>query len=310
MQTSTAQARTALAGPRRALATALLAAAPLLAAQPSARAGEVMTWLMPDFAPASIPVAGKPGQGVADQAVKFVVARWPQAEHRFLYANASRTWEMLARGEQACFAAALRTPDRERVAYFSNANRLPPPSLVVRRDALASVPLNSAGEVNLAALLAQRTLRGLVVEKRSYGTLVDKAIAQRPAHSALHTTATGSYGKNIFRMIAAGRTDYTLDYDFAFAYELAQTPELSALATVPIAGSGAPVTAGFACPRTAWGRAAIVRIDRILGTPEGAAALVRAQSSWQTESSRRRYAADMAEFARQRARPSPAADFE
>ena len=291
-----------------------IAAALLLAvhgaASSSAAPGEAMTWVMPDFAPASIPVNGKPGQGVADQAVNFVIGKWPQAQHRFVYANARRTWEMLARGEQVCFAAALRTPDRERIAYFSNANRLPPPGLVVRRDSLPSLPVNGAGEADLPALLARAGLRGLVVDKRSYGALADQAIAGRPAQSALQTTAAGNYGKNIFRMIAAGRADYTLDYDFAFAYELARAPELAALATVPIAGSGAPVTVGFACPRTAWGRAAILRIDRILGTPEGAAALVRAQSSWQTESSRRRYAADTAEFARLRARPSPAADFQ
>lgn len=296
------------ARPRTAAAAAL--ACLLLAASGPVQGGNVMTWLMPDFAPASIPVDGKPGQGVADQAVNYIIGKWPDAEHRFIYANARRTWEMLGRGDQACFAAGLRTPDRERIAYFSNANRLPPPSLVVRSDVLPSVPLNSAGEADLPALLAQPALRGLVVEKRSYGAVADQAIARRPAQSALHTMAAGSYGKNIFKMIAARRTDYTLDYDFAFAYERARAPELAALTTLPIAGSGAPVTAGFACPRTAWGRAAIIRIDRLLGTREGAAALVRAQSSWQTESSRQRYAADTAEFARQRARPSPAADFQ
>lgn len=298
----------------RALAYRALAAAVTMAISTAlpgaAQAKQVMTWVMPDFAPASIPVNGRPGQGVADQAVNFIMARWPDTEHRFIYANARRTWEMLGRGDQVCFAAALRTPDRERIAYFSNANRLPPPSLVLRSDALPSVPLNDAGEADLPALLAQRALRGLVVEKRSYGALADQAIAQRPAQSALHITAAGSYGKNIFKMIAAGRTDYTLDYDFAFAYERARTPELAALTTVPIAGSGAPVTVGFACPRTAWGRAAIIRIDRLLGTREGAAALVRAQSSWQTDASRQRYAGDTAEFARQRAKPSPASDFE
>ncbi|WP_082551449.1 TIGR02285 family protein [Massilia sp. Root351] len=309
MPASAPQASASLPLHRRALSVALAVAA-LLSACRAAQAGDVMTWVMPDFAPASIPVNGKPGQGVADQAVNFILARWPHTEHRFIYANARRTWEMLGRGEQVCFAAALRTPDRERIAYFSDANRLPPPSLVVRSDTLPAIPLNSAGEANLTALLAQGALRGLVVDKRSYGEFADQAIAQRPAPSGLHTTAAGNYGKNIFKMIAAGRTDYTLDYDFAFAYERARAPELATLATVPVAGSGAPVTAGFACPRTPWGRAAIIRIDRLLGTREGAAALVRAQSSWQTESSRQRYAADTAEFARRRARPSPASDFD
>lgn len=276
----------------------------------AAQAREVMTWVLPDFAPASIPVDGKPSNGVADQAVNFLMAKWPQAEHRFLYANARRTWQMLSQGEQVCFAAALRTPERERIAYFSNTNRVPPPGLVVRADVLPLLRMNSAGEADLPALLAQGTLRGLVVENRSYGVLADQAIARKPKTSTLQTTAAGNYGKNIFRMIAAERADYTLDYDFAFAYELARTPELAGLKAVPVAGTGAPVTTGIACPRTKWGRSVILKIDRLLGTREGADALVRAQATWQTESSRQRYAADVAEFARERAKPSPAADFD
>lgn len=292
---------------RHALACAGLLA--LLLAPGAAHCAETMTWVMPDFAPASIPVNGKPGKGIADQAVNFVMQHWP-AQHRFIYANATRTWQMLAQGEEVCFAAALRTPERERIAYFSNTNRVPPPQLVVRTDALPGVPLNAAGEADLDALLAQETLRGLLVDKRSYGAVADAAIARKPSGAKLQATPAGNYGKNIFKMIVAGRADYTMDYDFAYAYERAQAPELAALTVVPVAGGGAPVTVGVACPRTAWGRAAIMKIDRLLGTREGAAALVRAQSTWQTSASRQRYAADTAEFARQRARPAPAADFE
>jgi uncharacterized protein (TIGR02285 family) len=281
-----------------------------LAAPGAAPAQEVMTWLMPDFPPAAIPVNGKPSNGIADQAVNFITARWPDMEHRYVYANARRTWELLARGEPMCFAAALRTPERERIAYFSNTNRVPPPMLVVRAAALPSVPLNSAGEADLPALLAQETLRGLVVEKRSYGAVADGALARRPRRSMLQTVPATSYGKNIFKMIVAQRTDYTLDFDFSLAYEKALAPELAVLKAVPLAGSSAPVTTGIACPRTAWGRAAILRVDRLLGTREGAEALLRAQSTWQTEAARQRYAADAAEFARQRARPSPASDFQ
>ena len=298
----------ATAGVAAPLAAGVLAAALLLPG--AARAADVMTWVLPDFAPASIPVNGRPGNGVADQSVNFLMAKWPEAEHRFIYANARRTWAMLSQGEPVCFAAALRTPDRERIAYFSNTNRIPPPGLVVRADVLPRLRLNSAGEADLPALLAQGALRGLVVENRSYGALADEAIARKPSHATLQTTAAGNYGKNIFKMIAAERADYTLDYDFAFAYELARAPELATLRTVPVAGTGEPVTTGIACPRTKWGRVTILKIDRLLGTREGADALVRAQATWQTEATRQRYAADVAEFARQRAKPSPASDFD
>ncbi|MYN06614.1 TIGR02285 family protein [Pseudoduganella aquatica] len=276
----------------------------------AAQAKDVMTWVMPDFPPAAIPVNGKPGNGVADQAVNFITARWPDAEHRYIYANARRTWEILERGEAVCFPAALRTPERERIAYFSNTNLLPPPVLIVRGASLPSVPLNSAGEADLAALLERAKLHGIVVDKRSYGAAADGAIARRPRHSSLQIIPVSSYGGNILRMIAAKRADYTLDYDFALAYEMSRAPELATLKTVAVAGGSAPVTVGVACPRTPWGRAAIRRIDRLLGTREGAAALMQAQTRWQTEASRQRHAAALAEFTRQRGKPSPASDYE
>jgi uncharacterized protein (TIGR02285 family) len=274
-----------------------------------AGATETMVWVMPDFPPASIPENGQPGNGVANRVVRYIVSKWPEAEHRFVYANAKRTWQMLEQGDKVCYAAALRTKEQEQVAYFTNTNMLAPPSLVVRHASLAAVPRNAAGEVDFPSLLASRKLRGLLVEKRSYGAMVDDLIARSPQQERPATTSTGNYGQKIFQMIAADRVDYTIDYDFTFSYEWSRHSELGALQTVPIAGNTALVTTGVACPRTDWGRATITKVDRIVGTRDGADALLQAQNAWHTEGARQRYAAQFAEFARQRARPAAAGEY-
>ncbi|WP_374580200.1 TIGR02285 family protein [Pseudoduganella sp.] len=291
----------------RRLLPSCLAAAAVLAAPPL-RADEQMTWLMSDFPPITIPVDGAPTTGIADQIVRYLARHWGHDDHRYVYANSKRTWLMLERGSQACFAAALRTPERERTAYFSNTSLVPPPVLIVRADMLPSLPLNAAGEVVLAQLLARRAARGAIVENRSYGPQLDAMLAQHP-EANLEKTAIGDYGRNVLLMVARGRADYTFDYDFALAYGQSLQAELAQLRTVAIAGNAQAVLAGVACPRTPWGRRMIRKIDSILGTPAGADMLMRAQDTWLTPAGKQRYQSQMAAFQRLRSKPGAEADY-
>ncbi len=284
------------AAPALALFAALLA--------PGAEARDTMTWLMPDIPPASMPVDGKPTTGIADQIVLYISAHWPEAEHRFIYANPKRTWLMVERGERACVVAALRNAERDKLAYFVNTNLVPPLQLVAQESTLPRLPLNGHGEVDMEKLLADPALRGIIVERRSYGAAVDELLAKRPASSRMETTSVGDYGRNVLKLVSHGRADYTLDYDYALQYASKSEPEIGALKTVPIAQNNKPMLGGIACPRNAWGMATVKRIDQIVGTPEGAAAMIKAQNSWHTQASQQRYAAQINEFQRQRAKPA------
>lgn len=285
-----------------------LAAAALLLAAPL-HAQEQMTWLMSDFPPVTIPVHGAPTNGIADQIVRYLAAHWGHDDHRYVYANSKRTWNMLEQGSKACFAAALRTPERERTAYFSNTSLVPPPVLIVRADAVAALPLNAAGEVDMAQLLSRRQYRGAIVDNRSYGPQLDAMLAQHAATANLEKTAIGDYGRNVLLMVARSRADYTLDYDFALAYGQTVQPDLARLRSVAIAGISQAVVAGVACPRTPWGRSMIQKIDQILGTAAGAEMLMRAQNAWLTDAGKQRYRSQMLEFQRLRAKPSAAAEY-
>ncbi|MCC2632620.1 MAG: hypothetical protein K0S48_506 [Ramlibacter sp.] len=269
----------------------------------TAQARDVMSWLMPDVPPASMPVNGQPTSGIADQVVLYVIKHWPDAEHRFIYANPKRTWLMIERGERACVVAALHTAQRAPLAHFVDTNLVPPLQLIVREATLAQLPLNERGEADLKKVLADPRLRGIVVERRSYGQQVDRMLAGRPAGSRLETTAVGDFGRNVLKLVSHGRADYTLDYDYALQFSSRDEPDIGKLHPVPIAQNNKPMLAGIACPRNAWGLAAARRIDRIVGTRDGAAALLKAQSSWHTQASQQRYAAQINAFQLQRSRP-------
>ena len=90
-------------------------------------------------------------------------------------------------------------------------------------------------------------------------------------------------------MLRIGRADYTIGYDIALNQDPAGNPHLGQLVSQAIAGASEPTHAGVACPRNAWGRAAIQGIDKVLGTPAGAAMLKEVAERWLTPEARQHY---------------------
>jgi uncharacterized protein (TIGR02285 family) len=271
----------------------MLAAAQQASAQPEPRVNAI-TW-----------ITGEPSTGEAPPPFPEVLAaylkdHWPQANHSLVQANAKRSWQMVLNGDQACLLSALRTPEREKSAYFSNTLLGPPQQLIVRRDKLATLPRNAAGEVELPLLLADARLRGAFVEARSYGPVNDAELAKVARNANVARYATSDFGSRIVTMLVKDRADYTI------GYELTLTPDDGlALTSEPIAGASAPALAGIACPRNTWGRAVIRNVEQILGTPSGVALLRREAERWlATPETRKRYGPQLEEFYRQRAKPA------
>lgn len=284
-----------------------LAAALLLTLAVQAQA-DTMTWVMRDFPPSSMPVGGRPSQGLADEFVKAMVKRWPEVEHRYLVANNTRIVAMLEGGEPACFTTALRVPERERMAYIADMLLVPPQMLITRAELLPRLPRNARGEVRLPQLLADATLHGVLVQSRSYGSQLDQQLRAAPPGPQL------SYSPAAVRplgLVALGRADYSIDYDYTLAFEQFSHQALrqAELASVPIEGNTQTLVAGIACPRTAWGRRMILKIDRLLAQlaqdPQARSGVER----WMTPQARAAYGRAIEEFYRRRSQPTPESAF-
>lgn len=283
---------------------ALSIALPLLAAAPSASAElrvEHIIWLSADPPSAKDSASNT---GLTAQLVHFMTRQWPEVRHTIVQANARRAWQMLAQGEPACQASSVRTPEREKLAYFTNTLLGPPLQLIARRDKLDALPRNAAGEVDVERLLADPRLRGALVDGRSYGGPIDKLLARRPPNPALTLYAASDFGSKLLPMLAIDRADYSIEYDIALSQEREHNPQMSRLISLPIEGASEPMQVGVACPRNAWGLAAIRGIDKALGTPAGAAMLRQAGDRWLTPESRQHYGARMDAFYKERAKPS------
>ena len=268
-------------------------------------------WILQDFPPAQMPANGKLGQGFRDEVVRVVMASWPEADHQFIVANAARTWLMLSEKEEACHVGAQQTPEREKLAYFTPFAVLPPLQLVVRKDTVAKLPLTTDGEVVLADLLASPTLKGMLIDTRSYGKGLDDVIAQRARKDTVMTVQAGDLGKTVPLMLAARRGDYILEYEFVLNYHKQQNkPQLDDVTSLPIAGFSKALLTNVVCPRSPWGQKTIRRIDSILSKTVDSNGIRASVEAWLSPETNKRYKAEMNAFAKGRKKPTDPALFE
>lgn len=277
---------------------------PARAAEPPVR---TITWVNSDSSGVVVPGERASGNananagGMAARLITFMEQHWPQVKHELLLANARRSQQMIEAGEPVCRANWLRTPEREKIAYFTNMQLTPPLQLIVRRDTVAKLPRNAAGEVILPQLLADKRLQGALVDGRSYGATLDEVLAKRPANAAVTLYSPRDAGVRMLQMLALSRTDWAIDFDMALVM-VGETP--TPLVSVPIQGASELLMGGVACPRNAWGLAAIRGIDRALGTPAGAQMLRESLLFWLTPEARAHYGPRLDAFYRERAKPT------
>ncbi|WP_077037840.1 hypothetical protein [Pelomonas sp. KK5] len=285
--------------PRRLLLRLLPLTLGLAALRPAAAVEvEQITWLLSARPGGEATEESRMGDALRD----FIEAAWPQPHYIRVPANARRAWQLIEQGERVCQSSSIRTAERERIAYFADTLLGPPLQLIVRGDMLASLPRTAAGEADLPRLLAEAKLRGALVDGRSYGRSID-AMLTMPG-PALTRYASSDFGSQIQTMLALGRADWTIGFDAELSQAQRRAPALRQLRSLPIAGNAEMVRAGIACPRNAWGLAAIQGIERVLGTPTGAALLKQQALYWLTPETRGRYAAQFDEFYRERAKPA------
>jgi len=234
-----------------------------------------LTWVMAVPPPAHI----GDRTGYADETLDWFTARLPEYRHDVITANSNRLEDMLASGDGVCGAAMLETPERERDTKFSRPVYWTQPNRLIvsaQRPAALDAHLNARGEVDLPALLADRSYAGGLQFGRSYGAGIDRALAQqRPGEGAVLVSIRGP---GHFDMLAGGRFDWTLGYPMEalwWAGRLAGSSEKAhflaelggdnlAYLSRPIAGS-TDLTAGYiGCSRRPIGLGVIAAIDRLI----------------------------------------------
>lgn len=230
---------------------------------------EPLRWLVRDVPPYFSYVDGKQPQrpsdlqnGEIDGFLRLLIGHLPQYRHEFFDAGFPRFEAMVRQqGQTLCSALHVRTPERLDWLYFTH---LYPPlfsrqiHLIVRRE---SWPKFEAlgNTVQLADVLAQTKLEGLLPRGRAYGPKID-ALLQARAEQAPKTIVAAK-GMHLLAMLRAGRMDYTLDYPATVDEFLRSAGPGSELLKIPLAEARSTLVATLACSRTPEGKRQIEAID-------------------------------------------------
>jgi uncharacterized protein (TIGR02285 family) len=165
----------------------------------------------------------------------------------------------------------LKTPARERDTvfsapiYWSLPNRL---IVSAARPAALDAHLNPIGEVDLPALLADRTYAGGLQFGRSYGAGIDQALERAQQHPGESASLVSVRGPGHFDMLASSRFDWTLGFPMEALWWARRQEGGDTLAylTRPIAGSTDLIAGYFGCSGRPLGQSVIAAVNRLVAS--------------------------------------------
>lgn len=267
----------------------------------------VMRWLLVHFPPSIILVDDQPTNGTADVSLRLIMAQWPEVRHEFIVVKPARVWKELSEPDaNACATLANATPEREKLYYLATTHITPPIGVVAKPEVLQTMAKNARGEVLPGALFDRSDLTGIISPGRSYGPVNDSMLSHRSPKAKIEEVTSWNGGSNILEMIVNGRADYTLEHNRALNYLMDTVPRLknAGLESASIAG-GQMNRVGIACPRNAWGYAAIKKIDAIVSGLASNPEFHQLNNKWLSAKERALLKPVLEAFYKARAKPTP-----
>jgi uncharacterized protein (TIGR02285 family) len=179
-----------------------------------------ITWSIIPFAPIHILDGEFKGQGIADQYIKNAQKEMLEYVHRNEVMSPARAWYLINQGDElVCHPSALKTSEREQIAYFSDAALITPVIRVLMRKSDWQDRLEGADQLNIADYFnVNRGVFG-IVSQRSYGEKIDKILAKSIASGREIIQTSGAYGsRQLYEMLVRGRIDMMIEYPWVSSY--------------------------------------------------------------------------------------------
>ena len=221
-------------------------------------------WLIWDALPFHM-AEGSQFVGAEDELVDWLIARLPGYDHMREFVSTESREEMLKTRDRVCAVGYFKTRERATYAQFTDtpAFTTSPARLIVPAQSVARFDKfrDRTGRVDLVALVADRSFSGGRQADRSYTPLIDTLLRPVAATGSLTTWVDVRSG---FRMLAAGRIDWLIDYPEAAALALAEAPLSFRYQVLPISGADELRPSYVACSKMPGGIALAADIDRLL----------------------------------------------
>ncbi|MDH0748493.1 TIGR02285 family protein [Pseudomonas sp. GD03842] len=233
----------------------------------TAHAKETLIWLLRDFPPLTIFAGPQTGQGAIDRLMPELIARMPEYNHQIMHVNRARGTQMLQDPDVfACDPTLLWTAEREKTILFSIPTYATPGNGVTiekSNHARFAPFLTEDGHLDLATLLASKTVKVGIVAERSYGPTIDKILRATPATDSLILHYGNAAVGSMLQMERMDRFQAIISYWPEVRYHAQQQGiPLEELEFFPIKNAPKYQFAHIGCSKTDKGRAAMEVINR------------------------------------------------
>ncbi|MDG0818233.1 TIGR02285 family protein [Bdellovibrio svalbardensis] len=276
----------------------------LITSSHPANAKERIIWYKPSWPPYFEATGPRTGQGFIDQLLNYlqdeIQSEHPEVQFESTYYALGTLEQMRLQKPNTCNVSHLRTPDREKIAYFTALYIQPPPQLVFR-EADWKTKLFEAKVISLSRLLDEKNLHGGFSTARSYGTALDAIIASRKKNSTVEIIPGSPESSSLLNMLSAQKFDFTLEYEEVVNYLESNKMVLGRFALAEAEEQRSAVVVHIACSKTEWGRKTILLLDSTLQRLANTVKFKRLMENWHSPALRNTFRKDFDEFYKTRA---------
>jgi uncharacterized protein (TIGR02285 family) len=250
----------------------LLSIVPPIGAQHTTPAKPELTWLSIDWQPAWINEGPLSGEGYAQTVVRLLKDQLTDYAHIDRSVTNVRIYSVL-QNREACFAASpyqgkdIQEEKRKGVIWSAPAYLYFYHGIIANPEGVALTKRHDKeGYIDLAALMADETIKGAFQPGRSYSRWLNPIFADESKTKNMFKWAGETQlTQSMFKLADAGRIDYFVDYVIMLKFHQATTSKQSDYIYLPILEHKEKYGLGaIACSDTPLGRKAIADINRYL----------------------------------------------
>lgn len=240
--------------------------------------GKVLTWHTFDAPPLLILDGADKNNGIIDGIRQILQSDLSDYSHKDMPLPYKRFLLYAKEGLNICTPYLFKTPEREEFLHFSKPlNIFSGLKIIMHKDLYAS--FDHEPSLSLVDLFKHYELRLATNKVRVYSARIDPIVEEydRLNKVSRHTGST----TQVFRLLSTGRADFMIDFSYRIPYwakELGIDP--SAYVSIPIKEDPQTVISYAACPKTAWGKRAIARINDSLKKEVETPAYLKALKRW------------------------------
>lgn len=256
----------------------------------------VAQWFYVDVPPAMILKGADKGTGYVDRIIGLFKRSMPGYRHEDVQSSVTRMFATMQERDGICTGGLLRTPEREKVLFYSNSfypvlvNRLV--TNRAKRPLLAPY-VSPEGHVDLRALADDDRLVAGYVGQRFYSPLIQQFIETRTANDPEGRLRVLIPNDRFSLLLRHDRIDFAFGLAAEIYYQsLREEAAAEGAELVSYAVRGEPVAkpGGFACSGGPLGRQIAGEINRLVADPAIRAEIRSYYTDWLDEDARRDFA--------------------